>query len=83
MQKNNTSGYVGVNWKKDKNIWEVNIRHNKVLKYVGGFKTIEEAVLARDNYIIENKYDSIRILAQLPHQAVCTTHRHHGLSVEP
>ncbi len=54
MQKNNTSGYVGVNWKKDKNIWEVNIKHHKVLKYVGGFKTIEEAVQARDKYILEN-----------------------------
>ncbi len=45
---------MGVNWKKDKNIWVVNIKHHKVLKYVGGFKTIEEAVQARDNYIIEN-----------------------------
>ena len=55
MKKNNTSGFVGVNWKKDKNKWVVNIKHHKVLKYVGGFKTKEEAVLARDQYIIKNK----------------------------
>ncbi len=55
MKKNNTSGFVGVNWKKDKNKWVVNIKHHKVLKYVGGFKTIEEAVLARDQYISKNK----------------------------
>ena len=55
ISRTNTSGYVGVNWKKDKNIWVVNIKHHKVLKYVGGFKTIEEAVLARDQYIIKNK----------------------------
>lgn len=54
MQKNNTSGYVGVTYYKKNNKWVVNIRHHKVLKYVGGFKTIEEAILARDNYIIEN-----------------------------
>lgn len=54
MRRTNTSGFVGVNWKKDKNIWGVNIKHHKVLKYVGGFKTIEDAILARDNYIIEN-----------------------------
>ena len=54
IRKDNKSGVVGVNWKKDKNIWEVNIRHHKVLKYVGGFKTKEDAILARDNYITQN-----------------------------
>ncbi len=55
ISKRNTSGFVGVNWSKSKSIWVVNIKHHKVLKYVGGFKTIEEAVLARDQYIIKNK----------------------------
>ena len=55
ISKRNTSGFVGVNWAKSKSIWVVNIKHHKVLKYVGGFKTIEEAVLARDQYIIKNK----------------------------
>ena len=55
ISKRNTSGFVGVNWKKDKNIWVVNIKHHKISKYVGGFKTKEEAVLARDHYIIKNK----------------------------
>ena len=53
--KSNTSGFVGVNWSKSKSIWVVNIKHHKVLKYIGGFKTKEEAVLARDQYIIKNK----------------------------
>ena len=55
ISKRNTSGFVGVNWSKSKSIWVVNIKHHKVLKYVGGFKTKEEAVLARDQYIIKNK----------------------------
>ena len=54
ISKRNTSGFVGVNWSKSKSIWVVNIKHHKVLKYVGGFKTIEEAVQARDNYITQN-----------------------------
>ena len=53
--KSNTSGFVGVNWSKSKSIWVVNIKHHKISKYVGGFKTKEEAVLARDQYIIKNK----------------------------
>ena len=55
ISKRNTSGFVGVNWSKSKSIWVANIKHHKVLKYVGGFKTKEEAVLARDQYIIKNK----------------------------
>ena len=46
---------MGVNWSKSKSIWVVNIKHHKISKYVGGFKTKEEAVLARDQYIIKNK----------------------------
>ena len=55
VQKNNTSGYVGVIWHKGNNKWGANIRINKILKQIGSFKTKEEAVQARDNYIIENK----------------------------
>ena len=55
ISKRNTSGFVGVNWSKSKSIWVVNIKHHKVLKHVGRFKTKEEAVLARDQYIIKNK----------------------------
>ena len=53
--KNNKSGYVGVTYYKKNNKWVANIRINKILKQLGSFKTKEEAVQARDNYIIENK----------------------------
>ena len=55
MKKNNTSGYVGVIWHKRGRKWDANIRINNTHKHIGSFKTKEEAVLARDNYIIENK----------------------------
>ena len=52
--KNNTSGYVGVNLLKNSTKWVAYVSHNSKNKYVGAFKTKEEAALARDNYIIEN-----------------------------
>ena len=55
MFKNNKSGFVGVVSLKGNKSWTVNIRVNKILKSLGTFKTLEEAVQARDNYIIENK----------------------------
>ena len=54
IMKNNKSGYVGVIWNKRGRKWCANIRINKILKQIGSFKTLEEAVQARDNYIIEN-----------------------------
>ena len=55
IMKNNKSGYVGIYYYKKYNTWGANIRINKILKQIGSFKTKEEAVQARDNYIIENK----------------------------
>ncbi len=55
MQKNNKSGYVGVIWHIRAKRWVVNIKISKKLINLGSFKTKEEAVQARDNYIIENK----------------------------
>ena len=54
IMKNNKSGYVGIYYYKKYNTWGANIRINKILKQIGSFKTLEEAVQARDNYIIEN-----------------------------
>ena len=51
IMKNNKSGYVGIYWDKK---WRAQIRINKISKQIGSFKTKEEAVQARDNYIIEN-----------------------------
>ena len=56
MKKNNTSGFVGVSWDKTHQFWLSYIHLNKKRYNIGSFKTIEEAVQARDNYIIENKF---------------------------
>ena len=48
MQKNNKSGYVGVIWHIRNKKWGANIRINKILKQIGPFKTLEEAIQARD-----------------------------------
>ena len=54
IMKNNKSGYVGIYYYKKYNTWGANIRINKISKQIGSFKTKEEAIQARDNYIIEN-----------------------------
>ena len=54
IMKNNKSGYVGVSYYSKTRVWTASISINNARKYIGAFKTIEEAVLARDNYIIEN-----------------------------
>ncbi len=55
IQKNNTSGFVGINWYKITSKWVSKIKVNKVDINLGYFNSIEEAVQARDNYILENK----------------------------
>ena len=55
MKKNNTSGFVGVSWSKTHQFWVSYIHLNKKRYNVGTFKDKMEAVLARDNYIVENK----------------------------
>ena len=54
IMKNNKSGYVGIYYYKSNKKWGANIRINKILKQIGPFKTLEEAVQARDNYITEH-----------------------------
>lgn len=53
IQKNNTSGFVGVRLNKNK--WISVIKVGGKEHWIGAFITKEEATLARDNYIIENK----------------------------
>ena len=55
MKKNNTSGFVGIYWNNKNNNWRTCIHLNTVRFNIGSFHTKEEAVLARDNYIIQNK----------------------------
>ena len=52
--KNNTSGFVGITYYKSNKKWgaTIGIKNKKI--NLGSFKTKEEAIQARDNYIIEN-----------------------------
>ena len=52
--KNNTSGFVGIYWNKASKKWDAKIGVNSKSVHIGIFPLIEEAVQARDNYIIEN-----------------------------
>ena len=54
MRRTNTSGYVGIHWVESKLKWVSRINVEKKRIWLGDYKTIEEAVQARDNYIIEN-----------------------------
>ena len=54
MRRTNTSGYVGITWVESKLKWVSRINVEKKRIWLGDYKTIEEAVQARDNYIIEN-----------------------------
>ena len=51
--KSNTSGFVGIAPLGKK--WKARVRIFKKDIWIGSFNTIEEAVQARDQYIIENK----------------------------
>ena len=53
--RNNTSGFVGIYWNKDSKKWDAKIGVNNKLVNIGKFPLIENAIEARDNYIIENK----------------------------
>jgi transcription elongation factor Elf1 len=54
IQKNNKSGVVGVHYYKGNVKWVAYISVTNTRKHIGYFDSIEEAVQARDNYIIEN-----------------------------
>ena len=50
----NITGVSGVVWDVTRGKWRAQIRVNYINKNLGRYLTIEEAVHARDNYIIEN-----------------------------
>ena len=54
VAKNNTSGYIGVYWFSKKRIWVASISIEHKLHYIGKFLSKEEAVQARDQYILDN-----------------------------
>ena len=54
-REDNTSGYVGIYWNKDSKKWDAKIGVNNKLVYIGKFPLIENAIEARNSYIIENE----------------------------
>ena len=54
MRRTNTSGFVGITWDKNKGRWSARVQIFKRGKYIGYYLSKEEAVQARDSYIIEN-----------------------------
>ncbi len=53
-REDNTSGFVGIYWNNKNNNWMAKIKSGDLYIYIGSFHAKEEAVQARDNYIIEN-----------------------------
>ena len=53
--KNNKSGYVGVSWNKVRGMWTIRVKVNTKYVWLGDFEDLMEAVILRDQYIIENK----------------------------
>lgn len=52
-QSNNTSGYVGVYWDKNRNKWEASIKIDRKKRFLGYYNTIEEAIERRKMSEIE------------------------------
>ena len=55
ISKRNKSGYVGVSWNKVRSMWTIRIKVNTKYVWLGDFDDLMEAVIFRDQYIIENK----------------------------
>ena len=54
MKVTNTSGYNGIIWNKKNSNWKAVIGINTKKVYLGYFNSVQEAVQARNIYIIEN-----------------------------
>ena len=50
---NNNSGYTGVHFGKKNQTYQVNLSHNRKIIYIGSYKTLEEAVNTRKQFIID------------------------------
>lgn len=55
--KNNKSGYTGVYWNSNNQKWRAQIVYKKQKYRLGSYETIEEAVEARNQFIINRKID--------------------------
>ena len=47
LQRNNTSGHVGVTWYKKRNNWIVQIKRYNKRHFVGYFNNLQDAIIAR------------------------------------
>ena len=65
IQKNNTSGYRGVSFVKDRNKYKSYICVNNKNKHLGSFSSPVEGAIAYNNYIIENNLEGF-ILNEIP-----------------
>jgi len=52
-RSNNTSGYKGVNWRKDNTKWQAQIRKDNKQYHIGYFITAEDAARAYDSKAVE------------------------------
>ena len=55
LSKNTTSGYTGVHWYSKEGKWRAKITVNKVVKLLGRFADVNDAIAARKK--AENKYN--------------------------
>lgn len=60
-QENNTSGFAGVSWNKKSQKWVAYISVPEKLIHLGSHVTLELAVIARNQYILENKLTEYEI----------------------
>ena len=65
IPKNNTSGYKGVSYAKDRNKYVSYICVNRKQVRLGYFQTPEDGAIAYNNYIIENNLEGF-ILNEIP-----------------
>lgn len=54
VRKDNTSGYVGINWSIEGKVWVARLQNGKQRVNIGRFKLLEDAINARDSYILLN-----------------------------
>jgi hypothetical protein len=51
-----SSKYIGISYYKRDNLWQAEVKRNKIKYYLGRFKTEEEANQVRLNFLFENKF---------------------------
>lgn len=65
LQSNNTSGYRGVRFRKDRNRYVSIITVDNIRKYIGYFNTKIEAATAFNRYVVENNLNhSLNIIIE-------------------